>query len=210
MVRYVRAVCASAVAALFPITTALAEGGASLSEDEVRSFFSEMEESVVDMVRNEDYESLLGWVDESFAEEASFFFGMDVFVDDERKSFTALRLDKDDLNRLGRISVGVMAGMGEGRAITDYSLDVEVLEVVQAGPDAATVTTRFTESATFSLPQGRPGEADQGAGEGEPSDGEARSIEVEATADCQHLIRRNDDGAGLVLGLTGCGGSMHL
>lgn len=186
------------------------EGGSQLGEEEVSGFFETMKEDVTEAVESGDYESLLQWTEDAIADEATFMASSEMHADGERKSFSVVSLDKEDMTRLGQIAVGVMAGMGGGeQAIEDYSLDIEVGEVTPMGADAATVQVSYTETATLAAPSGGEASPQDGEDAGAAPEGDAaggggsHSLEVQATADCSHVIRRGD-GDTLLIGLSAC------
>lgn len=162
-----------------------------LSSQEVRGFFDGMEQEAVQAVRAGEYERLLDWTENRLAEGATFFLSQELYVGDERKGFTVTSLDKQDMLQLSRVALGILAGM-QGQAVQDYALEIEVLEIDPVGPNAATATTRITESGRFALPSGEGGQQDSPA------------MEFEATADCHHLIQRDRAAGQLVMGITNC------
>ena len=81
--------------------------------------------------------------------------------------------------------------------LEDFSLEVKVFEVIPHGPDAATVTTRWTERFTLALPP---------AGEGDAP--EAGSATIEEVVDCTQVVQRNAER--LQMGLMTCTGDMRF
>lgn len=166
------------------------------SEEEISRFLDDAAKGMVEAVRQGEFERVLKWTRTHLADEATFTVTNEVYVGDDRKAVAAVTLDKEDMIRVGRMAMGVMSGM-QGRAIEDYSLDIEVQDVVPAGPDAATVATQITESGTFAPPGGDSG------GQGQATQGQAaQPIELRLTATCKHLIRR--DGESFMIGLSTC------
>lgn len=204
---------ALATIALLGAPVASAQQGEQLSEEEVTSFFDDAERELTQMVEAGEFEQLMGWIEERLADEARFAAGMDTYMGDERKGFSTFALDKEDVTRMGRMAIGILAGLQDpDQAIEDYTLEIEVNEVVPAGPDAATVNAHFTETVTLALPaRAAPAEGEDPDVTGATDPAEAgESITVEATADCQHLVRRNDAGDGLMIGLTTCQAEMRF
>lgn len=201
---------AAAAAALLLAGPAQAQQEEALAQDEVESYFNDMSQQVTEMAETGDFEGLIQWIEDEVAEEARFYAGIETYAGEERKSFSHFMLDKQDMVNLGQISFGLMAGIQGGEQVIDsYELDIDVLEVVPAGPDAATVRSRMVETATFSMPDQQAGtaaadEAPGVTGTIAPGAGENGSLTVEATAECTQLIRRSDDGDQLLMGLTAC------
>lgn len=174
------------------------EGQQALSADEVRSFFESMGEDVTQAVRSGDYETLLDWTESRIADEATFVMSQELYVGEERKAFSVTSLDKQDMVRFGHIMMGMMSRMPND-ALQDYELTVEVVEVHPIGPNAATATTRFTESGKFAMAGG------EAAGQSS-----AEPAQIEVTAECTHLLRRDEGSGDLMLGLSTCQARTNL
>lgn len=168
------------------------QGQQDLSVQEVQSFFHSMEQEVMQAMRSGEYARLLDWTENALAEGATFFLSQEIYVGDERKGFAVTSLDKQDMLRLSRVAVGIVSEM-QGQAVQDYALDIEVINVDPIGPNAATAATRITESGKLALP-----------GEEDPQQPRLSPIEIEATAECHHLIQRDRDAGELVMGMTSC------
>jgi hypothetical protein len=158
-----------------------------------------------------DFDALIDWAHRIVADEAQFFTVLDTYAGDERRSVSFSSLSRDEITQLRQFVLGMIADPQEhGPKIENFSLDVEVRNVVPAGPDAATVTAFFTRTATVSLPRG---EAVAGTtGTTQPAAGTAadgQSVSIEATANCHMLVRRGDQANQLLLGLTACNANMR-
>lgn len=179
-----------------------------LSEDEVRSFFDDMGRTAVEAVRSKDHDALLEWTRKSVADGATISFTAEFLAGGERKALLVGTFDKDDMVRLGRVALGMLSG-GSGGGIENYDLDIQVSGVEPLGPNAATVTAVYTETATFTAP-GAPAaaEAKTSAQAGSSGTGAAQAgasaIEMKATAECRHVVRRAAAAEPLALGLTTC------
>lgn len=109
---------------------------------------------------------------------------------DQPKGFAALTLDRDDMLRVG----GVFAGAFQQQGIDDYSLEVELDEVISHGPGAATAHVRWTE--TLALAGGQ--------------DSDAGQVTIEQVAECSHVIERTGGDDQLRIGLSTCIGEMRF
>ncbi|WEX07777.1 hypothetical protein [Chelativorans sp. AA-79] len=221
MKKLIRAILTGTAASLLILTgqAAAQQQGQNLTEDEVRNFFDSMEQEATQAIEAGDFQRLIEWTSNNIAEEATFSVTNEVYRGDERLGFSTATLGKEDMLRFSRVAVGMMSGMGNGQPVQDYSLQVEVTGFTPAGPDAATVTTEFTESGTLSLPNAETAAASQADDEtlqtgsteagAQQTDqagvqGEAGSLRIEATAQCSHLIHRGEAEDQLVIGLTTC------
>jgi len=129
--------------------------------------------------------------DRRIAAGASFQIMGTMWRDDERQSFFAASLDRDDL-----LDARGMLGSAL-ELIEDYSLDVEVREVTVDTPTAATAIVNWRDSFTLSHPEGAL-EADGG----EP-------LSIERNIECTHAVLRIDAGD-MVLGVSNCSGEARL
>lgn len=187
-------------------------------------FFDRMDQNATEAVEAKNFEALLEWAQDHIADEAVFSATNEITIGGERKAFTVVSMDKQDMLRFGRMATGMLSGM-QGDGLQDYSLEIAVSQVTPVGADAATVDVQYTETATLSAPQGMAA-ADAGSDDtqtaateaGEDGDaragetaaaaapaGEAagRTMTVTATADCTHLMRRGE-GGDLMIGLSSC------
>jgi hypothetical protein len=183
----------------------------ALSREEVTRFFDSMKQEVNKLVAAGEFDALIDWTQRMVADEAQVFAILDTYAGDERKSVNFFSLNKDEVIQLRRIMFGMIDGpQGDGPGIENYSLDIEVRNVVPAGPNAATVTASFTQVATLSLPRG--GAAASATGSTQPAAGTAaggQSLSIEATANCHMLVRRGEQDRQLLLGLTACNANMR-
>lgn len=211
----------TAASLLLACGAAQAEGpGPVLTEDEVQDFFDQMEQDLAEAVQAGDFRRLIEWTRHTIAEEARFSVSNEVYRSGERKSFTVASLDKQDITRLGRAAAGMLSAM-QGQSVRDYSLEAEVRGFTLIAPDVANVTTEFTEAGTLSMPDLRMTRADPDAeiletGTGNTARQQAetgsapfretggRSMRIEATAQCEHIVRREPTGYRLVIGLSTC------
>ncbi len=193
----------------------------ALSEQDVRTFLAKVEQEATQAMTSGEYGRLMDWTRNNLADEATFSANTEVYVGDQRKSFSAVTLEKKDMLRLGNVMVAIISGMSgkAGKAVEDYSLEIAVADVTPVGPNAAMVATRITESGTLKLSaEGKSAAAGEQGGDGQggqtqQQDGQqanARAVELEATADCKHLIRRDATGDRMVIGITTCNTRMQL
>jgi hypothetical protein len=188
---------------LFAVTTATAAllatgplqaGQHEITAQEVEAYFQEVQEEASELVRAAELHRIVEWIDEHFADGAVLQANMNIVHGEERKSFLSMTLDKDDLTAVGGAFAGPFGQMG----FVDFSLEVEVFNVIPHGPDAATVTTRWTERVTLALPPA-------GEGDVEP---EAGSATIEEVVDCTQIVQRN--GERLQMGLMTCTGELRF
>jgi hypothetical protein len=137
----------TATAALLAISP-LQAGEHAITAQEVEAYFQEAQEEATELVRGDELQRIVEWVDEHFADGAVLQANMNIIHGEDRKGFLSMTLDKDDLTSIG----GAFAGRFGQMSFKDFSLEVEVFNVIPHGPDAATVTTRWTERVTLALP----------------------------------------------------------
>jgi hypothetical protein len=182
----------TATAALLAISP-LQAGEHAITAQEVEAYFQEAQEEATELVRGDELQRIVEWVDEHFADGAVLQANMNIIHGEDRKGFLSMTLDKDDLTAVGGAFAGPFGQMG----FEDFSLDVEVFNVIPHGPDAATVTTRWTERVTLALPP-----MGEGAGT------EAGSATIEEVVDCTQIVQRN--GERLQMGLMTCTGELRF
>jgi hypothetical protein len=213
MVTLLRRLALSAVAGalICGVAPVSAQQPEALSREEVTRFFDSVKQEVNKRVAAGDFDALIEWAHRIVADEAQFFTVLDTYAGDTRKSVSVSSLNKDEVTRLRQFVLGLMAEpQGRGPEIERFSLDIDVRNVVPAGPDAATVTAFITRTATVSLPRG--GAAAGATGTTQPAAAtatEGRSITIEATANCHMLVRRGEQDRQLLLGLTACDATMR-
>ena len=183
----------TATAALLAISP-LQAGQHEITSQEVEAYFQEVQEEASELVRADELHRIVEWIDEHFADGAVLQANMNIVHGEDHKGFLSMTLDKDDLMAVGGAFAGPFGQMG----FEDFSLEVEVFDVIPHGPDAATVTTRWTERFTLVLPLA-------GQGEAEP---EAGSVTIEEVVDCTQIVQRN--GERLQMGLMTCTGDMQF
>lgn len=195
---------AAAIAAALLATTPI-HAQEPLSEEAVTNFFDEMEQDVAAMAESEDFDGLLEWADAVIADEAYFYASIESYAGDDRKTFSVLSLSKQEVMEMGRAALGILAGAGQQQVLEDYAVSFQLEEFTPAGPGAATVLVQITENVTFALPQREAAGTDDGA---EPQNGQeagdGATISLDVTADCHMLVRRDDAGDGLLMGLSAC------
>lgn len=184
---------ATPMAALLALAVPAQAEQHGLTEQEVRAYFDQIEQEATEMVRSDEIERMVEWIEQNIAEGAEFQVSMNILLGEERKGFASLTLDKDDMRQMG----GLMAGAFRQLPIEDYELDIEVAEVTPVGQDAATVRATWTESFAISVPQGEGAEAANG-----------QRLSAEAVVDCVQIVQR--DGDRLMMGLMTCIGETRM
>jgi hypothetical protein len=183
----------SAMAGLLALVGSVQAGEHEITSEEVEAYFQQVAQEATEIMRTEELHRMIDWVDENFADGAVLQASMNVIHGEEPKGFLSISLDKDDLTRWSGLLVGSLQDM----EIQDFSVDVEVLDVVSHGPGAATATTRWTETFTVVPPQ---------MGEGaEPAD---EALTLEEVANCTQIVQRN--GERLQMGLMTCTGEIRF
>ncbi|WP_349370212.1 hypothetical protein [Salinarimonas sp.] len=204
----------TSLASALPLAALLLAGPAAaqdqmqmLGEDQVRDFLSGLSEDVRQAVETRDAQQIRQWTQETIADGAVFMVSSEVYRDDERTAFSVANLDKEDLLALQGFGLSSMMDQG-GPQLQDVSWEIEVEEVRPIGPNAATVATRITESATIAAPDGQAmaqaGETQAGQAQDVQATGAIRGARFESTSDCHHLIQRAPDGERLQIGMTTC------
>jgi hypothetical protein len=118
-----------------------------ITEEEVRSYLEEVRDEVMELVREEQFHRIGEVTRRHIADGAVFAITGQMMKDDERKSFMAATLEREDLVAMKHRAVGMMHGID----VEDYTLEVEVEEVRAHGPGAATVKATWTDSGAVSL-----------------------------------------------------------
>lgn len=193
---------AATVAALLLLSGgAMAQGGhpdrPDVAAEEIEAFFQQIRQEATEIIRSGEFERINEWTARNIADGAVLQASVAMLQDGERKGSADVSLDKEDILRFG----GMFAGAMQQHAIKDYSLQVEVSEVVPHGPGAATARVRWTESFTVDATAAGPG----GAAAGRP---EGATLAIEAEAVCSHLVQR--EGEQWALGLSTCTAELHL
>jgi hypothetical protein len=163
-----------------------------ITSQEVEGYFQQVQDEATEIVRAGELHRIVEWINEHFADDAVIQANMNIVAGDARKGFLSMTLDKDDLI----VVAGAFAGPFGQMEFEDFSLEVEVFDVVSHGPGAATVTTRWTERFELAMPAG------EGGGTG------AGSAAIEEVVDCTQIVQRN--GERLQLGLMACTGEMRF
>jgi hypothetical protein len=162
----------------------LQAGEHEITSQEVEAYFQQIQDEATEIVRAGELHRIVEWIDEHFADDAVVQANMNIVAGEERKGFLSMTLDKDDLTVVG----GAFAGPFGQMEFEDFSLEVEVFDVVSHGPGAATVTARWTERFELAMPAG--------------------SAAIEEVVDCTQIVQRN--GERLQLGLMTCTGEMRF
>jgi hypothetical protein len=187
-----------------------------LTEEDVRGFFDSARQDLSEAVQSGEFDRVLDWSRNNIADGATFSVSNEFYSGDERKGFAVASLDKQDMMRFGRAAVGMLSGM-QDRPIEDYSLEIEVTDVQLVGPNAATVTARFTESGALALADehmaaasGREDDLQTGSTGAEPQRASGQTLEFEAAAECSHLVYRGESEDQLRLGMSTCKAETRL
>ncbi|HEU4985467.1 MAG TPA: hypothetical protein VFT89_00235 [Rhizobiaceae bacterium] len=194
----------------------------TLSQEEVAGFFDNMQQTATEAVEGKTFDSLLEWTQNHLADGATLMATNEIYVGDQRKGFGTVSLNKEDVMRFGRMAVGMMSAQGGGQ-LEDYSLEIEVGEVTPIGPDAATVSVDYTETATLSAPppqqtaagvdttqtastkmEEEAAKATESSSSQTSQTGRNEAVEITARAHCEHVVQRAEGGGELVLGLSTC------
>lgn len=195
------------LAALLLAGPAAAQDQQMLGEDQVRDFLSGLSEDVRQAIETRDAQQIRQWTQETIADGAVFMVSSEIYRDDERTAFSVANLDKEDLVAFQGMGLSAMMDQS-GPQLQDVSWDIDVQEVQPIGPNAATVATRITESATIAAPEGQAmagaGETQAGQAQDVQATGAVQAARFESTSDCHHLIQRAPDGDRLQIGMTTC------
>lgn len=180
----------SAVAAVLVLSNPAQAEQHAITQQDVEGYLEAIQQEAIDMVRDGEVHRMVEWIERNIAEGAVFQVSINVVHGDQPKGFAALTLDRDDMLRVG----GVFAGAFQQQGIDDYSLELELDEVISHGSGAATAQVTWTE--TLALAGGQ----DSGAGQ----------VTIEQVAECSHLIERTDEDDRLRIGLSTCTGEMRF
>ncbi|WP_397475506.1 hypothetical protein [Pusillimonas sp.] len=165
-----------------------------LSTEDVRKYFQRICEEAEGLMRDYDPRMILEWTDTNLIDGACFQVDVRIQKDGAHTGSIAMTLAKEDIMQLGGI-FGAAVGKG---AIADYSLNMNLREVVTHGKDAATAKVTWREHVVMQA----------AASEGEESTEARGRFTIEAEADCVHLVVR-DEGR-LALGMALCSGTARL
>ena len=209
----------SAMAALLVFAAPAHAQQQDITEEEVRSYLEEVRDEAMELVRNEEFQRIDEVTRRHIADGAVFAVTGEMMKDDQRKSFMATTLEREDLVAMKHRAVGMMHGID----IEDYTLEVEVGEVRAHGPGAATVQATWTDSGAVSvaapaaagpMETGRlqPGQpqttAPQTAQEQTGQQQEEGKLTFERTFECHHVVQH--EGEDLKIGLTTCQAEVRL
>ncbi|WP_237173999.1 hypothetical protein [Paracandidimonas lactea] len=162
-----------------------------LSTDDVRKYLQRICREAEDMMRTFDPALITEWMETNLLDGTAVQADLRIAKNGSHVGTTTLTLEKEDLLQMG----GIFGSMANRDNISDYSLEVNIHDVVTHGADAATVKVTWHEHITFSGP---------------PAPGSETGVRMSVSneADCCHLVVR-DDGT-LKLGLTLCSGTVQL
>lgn len=182
-----------------------------LSEDQVKSFFAQVQQQVTQLVRSHDNQAITQWQDRNVADSAHFKIASEVTTQGQPKMWSVIDLGKADIEKMRPM-------MGEQmlRSIQNYALQIQVSQVTPHGPDAATATVTWTDTArmmmmppataTSGQAQSTVGQATQSGQSGAQAGGQM--IEVKRTYNCEQLVVREQ--GQLKIGLSTCTGSVQF
>jgi len=181
---------ASAAMALFAFSGFAHAQAEDISHDEVNAYLQELQEQLSEVARTGDFERLPDLTQRHVAENARVFLTGQALRDGDRMAFSVLTMDKEDL-----LGFRAMLGLLPEGALEEYALEIDVVELISHGPGAATVHSRWADSATIRPP----------ATTGEVQPPEAS---FERTLDCHHVLQREDER--LMFGLTHCEAEVNM
>lgn len=162
-----------------------------LSTEDVRKYLQRICEEAEGLMRDYDPRMILEWTDTNVIDGACFQVDVRIQKDGAHTGSVAMTLEKEDILQLG----GLFGAVASKDGIADYSLDMNLRDVVTHGTDAATVKVTWREHIIVQGP----------AREGGDTRGR---LTVEVEADCVHLLVRED--GRLALGMTLCSGTARL
>lgn len=180
----------SAVAVMLMLSNSAQAEQHAIVQQDVEGYLKAIQQEAIEMVRDQEVHRMVEWIERNIAEGAVFQVSINVVHGDQPKGFAALTLDKNDMLRVG----GVFAGAFQQQGIEDYSLEVELHEVISHGPGAATAQVTWTE--TLALAGGQ--------------DSDAGQVTIEQVTECSHLIERTEEDDRLRIGLSTCTGEMRF
>ncbi|TFL11500.1 hypothetical protein CSC67_16110 [Pusillimonas caeni] len=162
-----------------------------LSAEDVRKYLQRICEEAEGLMRDYDPRMILEWTDTNVADGTCFQVDVRIQKDGAHTGSIAMTLEKEDILQLG----GMFGAAAGKEGIADYSLDMNLRDVVTHGTDAATAKVTWREHIIVQAP----------AREGQ----ESRSrLTAEAEVDCVHLLVREE--GRLALGMTLCSGTIRL
>lgn len=118
-----------------------------LSEDQVKSFFAQVQQQVTQLVQSHDNQAITQWQDRNVADSAHFKIASEVTTQGQPKMWSVIDLGKADIEKMRPM-------MGEQmlHSIQNYALQIQVSKVTPHGPDAATATVTWTDTARIMPP----------------------------------------------------------
>lgn len=197
-------VCAGAALGIAASGSAFAQE--RLSQDEVRSFLQAASADIQQILQARELPQILDWTRQNIAETARFSVTSTLEAEGERKMFTTVHLDKDDLVLLQRMALSAMYA-DPAAQLADVTFEIEVVEVQPIGADTAIARTRIIEGATIErAPEAEVAEA--------PADvdvtGALQGARIESVSMCEHVIQRAPDAERLQIGMTTCDARMEM
>lgn len=113
-----------------------------LSTEDIRKYFQRICEEAEGLMRDYDPRLILEWTDTNLIEGACFQVDVRIQKDGAHTGSIAMTLAKEDIMQIGGL-FGAVAGKA---AIADYTLDMNLREVITHGTDAATVKVTGTNT----------------------------------------------------------------
>lgn len=179
-----------------------------LSEDQVKSFFAQIQQQVTQLVQQHDNQAITQWENRNVADSAHFKISSEVTDQGQPKMWSVMDLGKADMEHMRPM-------MGEQmlRSIQNYSLQIQVSKVTPHGPDAATATVTWNDTVRMAMPSATAtsGQAQNTSGQSLQSrqaQGGGQMIEIKRSYNCDQLVVREQQQ--LKLGLSTCTGSVHF
>jgi len=182
----------SAFASLLALAGPVLASEHRIATAEIEEYFQSIQQEFNQIVQTGEYQRVVVWTQENVAEEAHLQGSFAIIHDGASKFAATVMLEKPDLLRgQGLLTAGLQAD----DPIEDYSLQIEVQDIVPHGEDAATVRVTWSDSGTLQPSR------DQAAPE-------APAVTFERHIDCRHLLQRNGDR--MMIGLSNCIGEARL
>jgi hypothetical protein len=197
---------ATGVATLVALAGSARAQTRELTADEVKLYFSQVQQDVMQLVRSGNIEGIDEWADRHVANDAHFKIFVEASHDNMPKMWSAIDLDKADAQRMRAMLGGQVL-----RSIQDYSLKIDVGRVVPHGPDAATVKVTYTDSVKLMPPAAAAaaaGQAQSTVGQAPQTGAQQNAVEIKRAFDCDQLLVREQ--GQLKIGLSSCRGHVQL
>ena len=174
-----------------------------MTVDEAKSYFAQVQQDAMEIVRKADVEGIGQWSDRNIADSARFRVLVEVSHDNKPRMWSVIDLSKSDAQQL-------KANLGQAatKSIQDYSLRIDVNKVIPHGADAATVTAIWNDSGKLTPSSvGAAGQAQSTVGQA-PQAETPKTLEVKRTFECDHVLVREE--GRLKIGLSSCRGQVQF